>query len=77
MGKKIISGITRAEYNSLFNEATQITVAFTQQATALDNDFNDGRAFGKFWGECLAEMAKKVSEVQWNTLDKYDQHELL
>lgn len=48
--------MTRADFNDLCNSATQITVAFTQQAVLPDNGFNSGKDFGKFWVECLGEM---------------------
>lgn len=48
--------MNRAEYESLARDATQITVAFTQQAVLPENGFNNGKDFGKFWADCLDEM---------------------
>lgn len=52
-----------AEYDSLRRDATQITVAFTQQAVIPDNGFNTGADFGRFWAECYEEMCRAASKI--------------
>lgn len=75
--------ITRAEYNALFNDATQITVAFCQQASIgakpkenYDDCYADGYRFGKFWAGCLTAMAQCPQSVRWRDID-YSQPDCL
>jgi hypothetical protein len=55
--------MTKQDYNNLCNCATQITVAFTQQAVLPDNGFSTGKDFGNFWGECLGMMVAAYNKA--------------
>ncbi len=53
-----------AEYEGLRRDATQITVAFTQQAVIPDNGFDSGADFGRFWAECYKEICSAARDVE-------------
>lgn len=57
--------MNKAEYELLARDATQITVAFTQQAVLPENGFNNGKDFGKFWADCLDQMVAGYEKRQF------------